>query len=70
MPYVNVRIAKGAVLTREKKLALVEGITRVLVDTLDKRPENTHIVIDEIDPDNWGVAGMLVTDFRNLTTRS
>jgi 4-oxalocrotonate tautomerase len=69
MPYVNIRLARGSELTREKKRALIEGITRLLVETLDKKPEHTHIVIDEIDPDSWGFAGMLVTDYRNAPPR-
>jgi 4-oxalocrotonate tautomerase len=31
---------------------------------LGKRPEHTHIVIDEIDPENWGFAGVLTTEYR------
>jgi 4-oxalocrotonate tautomerase len=64
MPYVNVKITRGPEVTREKKAALVEGITQLLAAILDKRPEQTHIVIDEIDTDNWGFAGMLTTDYR------
>jgi 4-oxalocrotonate tautomerase len=64
MPYVNVKITKGPEVTSEKKRLLVEGITKVLVETLQKKPEQTHIVIDEVDTDNWGFAGMLTTDYR------
>ena len=64
MPYVNVKLTKEPSLTREKKAALVQGITRLLVELLNKRPEHTHIVIDEVDQDNWGFAGMLTTDLR------
>jgi 4-oxalocrotonate tautomerase len=31
---------------------------------LGKRPEHIHIVIDEVEPENWGYAGMLTTDYR------
>ena len=63
MPYVNVRITKNG-LTREKKLAIVEQITTTLVHVLGKQPEHTHIVIDEVDDENWGYAGMLTDDYR------
>ena len=43
---------------------LVERITLALVEVLDKKPEHTHIVIDEVDPQNWGFAGMLTDEFR------
>jgi 4-oxalocrotonate tautomerase len=31
---------------------------------LGKRPDQTHIVIDEIELENWGFAGMLTTEYR------
>lgn len=61
MPYVNVQITRGA--TRAQKQQLVADITRSLQQHLGKKPEQTHIVIDEIDTDNWGFAGMLTTDY-------
>ncbi|HEX8877569.1 MAG TPA: 4-oxalocrotonate tautomerase family protein [Phycisphaerales bacterium] len=63
MPYVNVKITKDGV-TREQKLRLVQEITDTLVRVLNKKPEQTHIVIDEVETDNWGFAGMLTTDYR------
>jgi 4-oxalocrotonate tautomerase len=63
MPYVNVRITKDGVTAGQKK-QVVEEITRTLVNVLGKKPEHTHIVIDEIEPENWGYAGMLTTEFR------
>lgn len=64
MPYVNVRITKDGV-TPEQKRRIVEEITRTLVEVLGKKPEHTHVVIDEVEPENWGFAGMLTTDYRN-----
>ncbi len=63
MPYVNVRITKDGV-TNEQKAQIVEEITQTLVRVLGKRPEHTHIIIDEVEPENWGFAGMLTTDYR------
>lgn len=63
MPYVNVRITRDGV-TAEQKARIVAEITRTLQEVLGKRPEHTHIVIDEIDPENWGFAGMLTTEYR------
>nr|WP_236254447.1 4-oxalocrotonate tautomerase family protein [Mucisphaera calidilacus] len=65
MPYVNVRITRDGV-TREQKRELVERITQTLVEVLDKKPEQTHIIIDEVDPENWGFTGMLTDDYRRL----
>ncbi len=62
MPYVNVRITKDGV-TAAQKRQMVEEITQTLVRVLGKKPEHTHIIIDEIEPENWGFAGMLATEF-------
>lgn len=64
MPYVNVRITKGDV-TVDQKRRIVEEITETLVTVLGKRPEHTHIIIDEVEPENWGFAGMLTTEYRS-----
>lgn len=63
MPYVNVKITKGAV-TKGQKEALVHDITASLVTHLGKKPEHIHIVIDEIEPENWGFAGVLTTEYQ------
>jgi len=63
MPYVNVKITKDGV-TAAQKRKIVADITQTLVTTLNKRPEHIHIVIDEVEPENWGFAGMLTTDYR------
>jgi 4-oxalocrotonate tautomerase len=65
MPYINLKITKGV--TREQKSQLVSEITQTLVSVLGKNPEHTHIVIDEVDADNWGFAGVLTTDFLKQT---
>ncbi len=63
MPYVNVKITKDGV-TKSQKEQIVKDITNSLVNTLGKKPEHIHIVIDEVETDNWGFAGMLTTEYR------
>jgi 4-oxalocrotonate tautomerase len=63
MPYVNVRITKDGA-TAEQKRQVVEEITGTLVRVLNKKPEHIHIIIDEVEPENWGFAGMLTTEYR------
>lgn len=63
MPYVNVRITRDGV-TSEQKARIIAEMTQTLVTVLNKRPEHTHIVIDEIDPENWGFAGMQTSEYR------
>jgi 4-oxalocrotonate tautomerase len=52
MPYVNVQITRGA--TRDQKSQLVQDVTESLVRVLGKRPEHIHIVIQEIEEEDWG----------------
>jgi 4-oxalocrotonate tautomerase len=58
MPFINLQITKGA--TREQKAEIVKEFTDTLVRVLGKNPANTHIVIQEIERENWGHAGALV----------
>ena len=63
MPYINVKITKDGTSAEQKK-QIVEEMTQTLVTVLNKKPEHIHIVIDEVEPENWGFAGMLTTEFR------
>ena len=63
MPYVKIQITRDGV-TKEQKQQLIAGVTQLLVDVLNKNPHQTHIVIDEVDTDNWGFGGELVTEIR------
>lgn len=63
MPYINLKITKGGV-TRDQKKQIVSDFTDSLVKHLGKKPEHIHIVIDEVDEENWGFAGMLTDDYR------
>ncbi len=69
MPYVNVKITKDGV-TKSQKAQIVRDITNCLVKTLGKKPEHIHIVIDEVETDNWGFAGMLTTEYRKKSKQS
>lgn len=63
MPYANIRITKDGV-TKEQKAQIVAEVTQTLQSVLGKKPEHTHVIIDEIEPENWGFAGMLTTEYR------
>ncbi|MGY4665112.1 4-oxalocrotonate tautomerase [Pseudomonas chlororaphis] len=68
MPFVNVRITRDSV-TREQKAQVIREITETLQRVLNKAPELTHIVIEEVDTDNWGYAGMTTTEYRQRTAQ-
>ena len=60
MPFVNIKITKDGA-TSEQKARLIKGVTDLLVETLDKNPATTVVVIEEVDTDNWGIGGESVT---------
>lgn len=65
MPLVNIRLANRDIpTTSAQKAALIAGVTRLMVEVLDKKPETVTVIIDEVDPDNWGVGGEQVTQVR------
>ncbi len=47
-----------------KKAELIKGATDLLVRVLNKNPATTVVVIDEVDTDNWGIGGEVVTKLR------
>jgi len=62
VPYINLQITTGA--SREQKERVVREFTDTLVRVLGKKPEHTHIVIQEIEDENWGFAGLLTDEWR------
>lgn len=63
MPYINIKITDEQV-TAEQKAALISGATQLLVDVLNKNPATTIVVIDEVNTDNWGIGGEVVSQLR------
>ena len=60
MPIVNIQITREGTLpghtsvTRQKKAQLIEGVSKLLLDVLNKPMNSTFVVIDEVDVENWG----------------
>jgi 4-oxalocrotonate tautomerase len=63
MPYVNIKITREGA-TQAQKAALIRAATQLLVDVLGKNPQTTIVVIEEVDTDNWGIAGETVSERR------
>jgi len=62
MPFVNIKLTSGA--SNEQKQELIAGVTDLLVRVLDKNPASTHVVIEEIVPESWGIGGESVALLR------
>ena len=63
MPYVNIKITREGA-SAEQKAELIAGATELLCRVLGKNPQTTVVVIDEVDTDNWGYAGITTTEYR------
>jgi 4-oxalocrotonate tautomerase len=68
MPYINIRVTDEGV-TKEQKRKLIEGATKLVVDILNKDPQSTHVVIDEVNTDNWGFNGEQTSERRKSSTK-
>lgn len=63
MPYVNIRITREGA-TADQKARLIRGVTDLLVDVLDKDPETTFVIVDEVELEDWGVGGLPADAYR------
>jgi 4-oxalocrotonate tautomerase len=68
MPYVNIQMTKGA--SREQKAELVKDVTDSLVRVLGKNPDHIHVVIQEINEEDWGFSGLLTDEWKKQQDRS
>ena len=60
MPFVSIRIAGSA--TKAQKADIVADVTASLVARLGKKPSAVQIVIEEVNTENYGSAGILIAD--------
>ena len=60
MPIIKVEMLTGR--SKEQKRALVRELTKAFVDTAGGKPEGIHIVIQDIEKDNWSSGGKLYSD--------
>lgn len=62
MPYVRIEITDGA--TYEQKLQIYKETTEMLMRILNKKPEYTFVVIEEVENKSWGHMGTSVHEIR------
>ena len=76
MPIVTIQVTREgttsevASLTAGEKAALIRGATQLLLEVLQKPPESTFVIIEEVDTSNWGWGGLPALEYRKtLATR-
>ena len=63
MPMVNVKITREGA-TAEQKSRVIAEMTEVLARVLGKNPATTIVIIEEVETENWGIAGEPVSERR------
>ncbi len=63
MPLVNVKITREGA-TAEQKSQVISEMTEVLARVLGKNPQSTIVIIEEVETENWGIAGEPVSERR------
>jgi 4-oxalocrotonate tautomerase len=70
MPIVTVQVTREGTtpdrdsVSAEEKAAIIAGVSKVLLDVLNKPLESTYVVIEEVDLDNWGWGGLPTVQYR------
>ena len=65
MPYINIKVTKeNGEPTTEQKAKLIEGVTELVSRVLGRNKSSTVVIIDEIDMQNYGLAGESIKSIR------
>ncbi len=70
MPVVRIDVTREGTtsgetsVTAAEKAALIRGVSELLLDVLNKPLESTHVIINEVDTDNWGWGGLPALEYR------
>jgi 4-oxalocrotonate tautomerase len=57
MPVVTVQMWPGR--TRTQKRALVRAITDAMVQHAGAKPDNLHVILQEVPREDWALAGVM-----------
>lgn len=70
MPFVTVQLTREGTqpgvdhTTADQKAAIFKGMSQVLLDVLGKPLDWTWVVIQEVEPQDWGWGGLPVNEYR------
>ncbi|MDR5753470.1 MULTISPECIES: 4-oxalocrotonate tautomerase family protein [unclassified Caballeronia] len=70
MPIVTIQVTREGntpgtdAVTADEKAQLIRGVSELLRDVLNKPLEATFVVIQEVEKENWGWAGLPVDAYR------
>ncbi|HXZ06628.1 MAG TPA: 4-oxalocrotonate tautomerase family protein [Paraburkholderia sp.] len=70
MPIVTIQVTREGTkpdaqsVTAEEKAQLIQGVSQLLLDVLNKPLAATFVVIEEVETENWGWGGLPVEQYR------
>ncbi len=62
MPIVTIQMLEGR--DKDKKRELITKVTDVVKETLEMPIESVRVILQEMNYDNYGVAGLPVKEYR------
>ena len=62
MPVVKVEMWKGR--TKKQKKLLAKKVTEAVVNSVNCSPEAVHVIISDVDKDNWAIGGVLASEMK------
>lgn len=70
MPIVTIQVTREGTapdwqsVTAEEKAALIKGASELLLNVLNKPLDSTYVIIEEVEPGNWGWGGLPALEYR------
>lgn len=70
MPIVTIQVTREGTTpgadrtTADQKARIFQGITDLMSEILGERPDDTWVVFQEVELDDWGRAGLPVPQYR------
>lgn len=62
MPIVTIQMLKGR--DKEKRKELIKNVTDAVTNTLDVPVDSVRVLLNEIENENFGVAGLPIMEYR------
>lgn len=60
MPVIQVSMFSGR--STQKKRDLAKALTDAFVEVTGAKPQSVHIILNDVDKEDWAVAGSLCSD--------
>jgi len=75
MPIVTIQVTREGTApgadrtTPDQKAAIYKGVSDLLCEVLGKDPDDTFVIFQEIELEDWGRRGLAVPAFRDAVAR-